>query len=501
MKYTNPVLQFDFSDPDVIRVGEDFYMVASSFNHVPGVPVLHSKNLVEWRIINYVFDRIPFEGFDKVQHGLGAWAPSIRYHDGKFYCLIPFPDEGIYVSETEDIYGKWSPLRPILKGKGYEDPCPIWENGRCYVVIGFAKSRIGFNSRLAVFETDTELKTVASDYTFIYDGHDIAPNIEGPKFYKRNGYIYILAPAGGVGTGWQVALRSKNIYGPYETKIIQVQGDTDINGPHQGALIDLDDSGERWAFMHFQDMNAYGRIVHLQPARWINDWVLCGEITDSNLPGRPVAGGEYPVDIATDYKIDPSDEFDGEELSPVWQTPANRAEGWFEFKRGLKLNCVYYGKEALSDVPQLILQKVPHLNFSVKTKCKLNLQNDGDEAGFVMFGREYAYICVVRRGGQNYLEIRKGAIGGETDETLAKSQPYDENYVTFQVSAKYEERNKLTYKFTFGKVAFTHKFYALKGVWTGAKMGIYARANGVSKGSGTFKFFRVVCTDNRVSKN
>ncbi len=498
MRYSNPVIQSDYSDPDVIRVGPDFYMVASSFNHVPGVPVLHSKNLAEWRLVNYVFDRIPFPRFDEVQPGQGAWAPSLRFHNGKFYCLIPFPDEGIYVSETEDIYGQWSPLRPLLKGRGYEDPCPIWANGRCYVVFAFVKSRIGFNSKLAVFETDEELKTPAEDYKTVYDGHDIAPNIEGPKFYKRNGFYYILAPAGGVSSGWQVALRSKNIYGPYETKVIQIQGDTEINGPHQGALVDLDDSGERWAFLHFQDMKAYGRVVHLQPAKWVGDWVLCGEVKDDNLPGQPVSGGEYPLDIKTNFKLDPSDEFDGEKLSLIWQTPANRAEGWYEFKRGLKLNCVYHGGEALSDVPQLIMQKVPHLNFSVKTKCKLNLVNDGDEVGFVVFGREYSYICVVRRDGQNYLEIRKGIVGGQCDETLAKSQPYDEPYVTFQMSAKYEHANKLTYKFTFGKVAFTHKFYASKGVWTGAKIGIYARANGVSRGCGTFKFFRVVCTDKRV---
>ena len=151
-------------------------------------------------------------------------------------------------------------------------------------------------------------------------------------------------------------------------------------------------------------------------------------------------------------------------------------------------------------MPQLFLQKVAYLNFSVKTKCRLNLINDGDEVGFVVFGKAYSYICVVRRDGRNYLEIRKGEIGGESDETLCQSQPYDETYVTFQASAKYERRNRLTYKFTFGGSAFTHKFYAERGAGTGAKIGIYARANGLSKGSGTFKFFRVVCTDNRVNK-
>ncbi len=497
MIYKNPVLLADYSDPDVIRVGSDFYMVASSFNHVPGVPVLHSKNLVEWELINYVLPKIPFPRFDKVCHGDGAWAPSIRYHGGKFYCLIPFPDEGIFVAETEDIYGKWSLLRPLITGKGYEDPCPIWANGKCYVVFAFAKSRAGFNSKLAVFETDENLKTPADKYAFVYDGHDHNPKIEGPKFYRRGKYFYILSPAGGVGTGWQVALRSEKIYGPYESKIVLAQGDSDTNGPHQGALIDLDDEGKNWAFMHFQDMGPFGRVTHLQPAEWVDDWPLLGRVDDPLICGSPVDGGEYPVDVQTGYKIEPSDEFDGK-LSPVWQFPCNPSEEWYSFKSGLKLNCAYYGGNALSDVPQLLMQKVCYKNFAVTCKCKLDLREDGDETGFVVFGNEYAYVCVVRSGGQNFLEIRKGTRGGEEDETLCRSQPYDDNYVTFRISAKYEERHKLAFRFTFGGSAFTHKFYACKGRWIGAKIGVYARSSAQSKGSATYKFFRVTCTDNRV---
>lgn len=499
MRYENPVLLSDYSDPDVIRVGEDFYMVASSFNHVPGVPVLHSKNLVEWEIINYVLPEIPFARFDKVCHGDGAWAPSIRYHGGKFYCLIPFPDEGIFVSETDDPYGKWSLLRPLITGKGYEDPCPLWAYGKCFVVFAFAKSRAGFNSKLAVFETDEELKTPATQYAFVYDGHDMNPKIEGPKFHKIGKYFYISAPAGGFKCGWQTVLRSEKIYGPYEPKIVMLQGDSDVNGPHQGALVDLDDGGEKWAFVHFQDMGPFGRVVHLQPVTWENGWPLMGEVTDRLIAGSPVEGGEYPVDVETGYSIDPSDDFSGDRLSLVWQTPANPRKEWYSFNRGLRLNCVYYGENALSDLPQLIMQKVQYKNFSVRCKCRLNLMNDGDEVGFTVFGREYSYICVVRSGGRNYLEIRKGSIGGKEDETLCRSQPYDDNYVTFQISARYEERHKLAVRYTFGGSAFTRKFYAERGRWVGAKLGIYARSTAVSAGYATFKFFRVTCTDRRVS--
>lgn len=498
MKYENPVLFSDNSDPDVIRVGDDFYMVASSFNHVPGVPVLHSKNLVEWEIINYVLDELPFEKFNKVRHGNGAWAPSIRYHNGKFYCLIPFPDEGIFVAEATDPYGKWSLLRPLLTGAGYEDPCPIWADGKCYVVFAFVKSRIGFNSRLAVIEADEDLKTVNGDYNIIYDGRDLAPKIEGPKIYRHGKYFYILAPAGGVKTGWQVALRSREIYGNWETKIIMMQGDTAVNGPHQGALIDLDDEGEKWAFMHFQDMGAYGRVVHLQPAIWRDEWIILGKSEEDGLAGTPVASGSYPVDIASGANIDPSDEFDGEKLSLIWQTPANRKAEWYSLKHGLKLNCCPHNMPSLSDLPQLFMQKVQYKNFAVNCKCKLNLVNDGDEAGFTVFGKKYAYVCVVRRDGQNFLEIRKGEIGGQEDETLAKSQPYSEGNVTFKLSARFEAPNLLTYKFTFGGSAFTHKFYAEAGAWTGAKIGIYARGTAQGKGSATFRYFRVTCTDNRI---
>lgn len=501
MKYTNPVIHSDFPDPDVIRVGNDFYMVSSSANLVPGIPVMHSKNLAEWRLINYVLPEIPFEGFNAVSRGNGAGAPSLRYRNGKFYCLIPFVDEGIFVSETEDIYGEWSPLRPLIEGEGLKDPCPVWSNGRCYIVFAFDKSRAGVNSQLAVFEANEELTAAGDKFTVIYDGHNTAPEIETPKIYRRGKYFYILAGAGGTKSGWQVELRSPDIYGPYESRIILTQGSTDINGPRTGALVDLDDGGERWAFIHNQDKGAYGRVLHLQPAVWRDDWVLCGTVTDEKLPASPAADGEYPAEIQTGYRIDPSDEFDGESISEKWLNPANRSAEWFEMKRGLKLHCAYYVGNSLSDLPQLFLQKAPYLNFSVKTKCRLNLVNDGDETGFCVFGREYAYICVVRRGGRNYLEIRKGTVGGSEDETLCQSQPYDENYVTFQTSAKYEDRNKLTYKFTFGGSAFTRKFYASENIGSGALIGVYARANGQSKGSAVFKFFRAVCTDNRVSKS
>ena len=257
--YTNPILYADYSDPDAIRVGEDYFMVASSFCNSPGLPLLHSKDLVNWELINYVIDDIPEPRYEKPIHGCGVWAPSIRYHEdenhqGTYYVCFPMPDEGIYMCTTTDPYGEWSKPVNIRPGAGWIDPCPFWdEDGKAYLVAGVAKSRIGYKSVLHMVEMAPDGLSLIGPEIKIFDGNENdQETIEGPKLYKRNGYYYIFAPAGGVKTGWQTVLRSKNIYGPYEYRMVMRQCDTKINGPHQGAWVDTV-TGEDW-FLHFQDV-------------------------------------------------------------------------------------------------------------------------------------------------------------------------------------------------------------------------------------------------------
>jgi beta-xylosidase len=287
-QYKNPVLNADYSDPDVCRVGEDYYMTASSFNCIPGLPILYSKDLVNWTLIGAAIPKLfPESVFSQPQHGNGVWAPSIRYHNGEFYIYYGDPDYGIYMTKTKNPAGEWDTLTMVKAGKGLIDACPFWdEDGQAYLVHGFAGSRAGIKSVLAITRLTPDGKQAAGQSKIIYDGHDTDETIEGPKLYKRNAYYYILAPAGGVATGWQVALRSKNIFGPYERKIVMSQGNTLINGPHQGAWVDTK-TGEDW-FIHFQDRAAFGRVVHLQPMRWLNDWPVIGEDKDGDGCGEPV---------------------------------------------------------------------------------------------------------------------------------------------------------------------------------------------------------------------
>ena len=283
--YKNPILHADYSDPDAIRVGDDYYLTASSFSDIPGLPILHSKDLVNWTIIGHALKKQPpFEVFDKPQHGGGVWAPAIRFHNDEFYIFYPDPDYGIYMVKTKNPAGEWEKPVLVKAGKGWIDPCPLWDDdGNAYLVSAFAGSRAGFKSVIIVSKMSVDGTKLLDDGVMVFDGHDKHPTIEGPKFYKRNGYYYIFAPAGGVPTGWELILRSKNIYGPYEEKIVLAQGKSPINGPHQGAWVTTQ-TGEDW-FLHFQDRGAYGRIVHLQPMKWVNDFPVIGVDADGDGTG------------------------------------------------------------------------------------------------------------------------------------------------------------------------------------------------------------------------
>ncbi len=487
MRYDNPVIFSDYSDPDVIRKGDSFYLVASSFNHTPGIPVLKSKNLVNWKILNYVYEEIPFSRFKNVCHGDGAWAPSIRYHNGLFYVIIPFPDEGIYVSCTDNIEkGNWSKPWCLIRARGIEDPCPIWVKDKCYLVVGFAKSRIGFNSMLGLYEVTPDLKNQLTDYKIIFDGHNTQPTIEGPKFYYRNGYFYIMAPAGSVKTGWQVCLRSKDVYGPYEEKIVLLQNDSKINGPHQGALIDI--HKDKWAFMHFQDMGPYGRVVHLQPVEWINDWPICGEIKDELLAGTPYSSYEYMIDKKSNFNIPVSDYFKGNKLSLIWQTPANKGQHWYDIQNGLTLYCCYHNDKAyhaLNLTPNLFLTKIALYSFTVRTTCILDLVHEGDEVGLCYMGSNYQYICIKKVNGKNHLQLKQGYFNQDNDIVL-----FDSIYNGYEIEFMMKFSGPDTYQLGFNKSYLKYKFTAFPGRWIGGKYGIYAKGLKTG-GKAVFKSFVV----------
>ncbi len=481
--YKNPILHADYSDPDAIRVGDDYYLTASSFNAAPGLPILHSKDLVNWELVNYVFQRQkPLDVFVKPQHGNGVWAPAIRFHDGEFYIFYPDPDFGIYVTKTKNPVGAWSEPVLIKAGKGLIDPCPLWDDdGNAYLVSAFAGSRAGFKSILIVSKMSADGMRLLDDGVLVYDGHDANPTIEGPKFYKRNGFYYIFAPAGGVGTGWQLVLRSKNIYGPYDEKIVLAQGNTKINGPHQGAWVQTQ-TGEDW-FLHFQDKGAYGRILHLEPMSWKNDFPVIGLDIDGDGKGEPVlsykkpnVGANFPIVTPPD-----SDEFNGSTFGLQWQWSANFQQSWafmFPAKGVLRMNSVQLpdGYKNFWDLPNLLLQKFPAERFTVTTKVNLTTRVEGEKFGLVVMGMDYAYIGVTSKGGKLFVAqaMAKDADKGNAEMETA---PVELKNASFYLRVVVVSENALCrFSFSTDGVSFQNvgdAFKAREGRWIGAKVGLF----------------------------
>lgn len=483
--FINPVLYTDYSDPDVIRVGADFYMVASSFCDSPGLPVLHSKDLVNWKVISYVVDRIPFSGYETPAHGRGVWAPSIRYHDSKFWVYFGMPDEGIFMSNTEDPFGTWAPLTCVKKVKGWIDTCPLWdEDGNAYLVNGFAKSRIGFKSVLAISKMKSDGTELLDEFRIAFDGNINHPTIEGPKFYKRNGYYYIFAPAGGVATGWQVVLRSKHVYGPYEEKIVLHQGNTTVNGPHQGGWVELE-SGESW-FVHFQDVEACGRIVHMQPMQWVDDWPVMGEDINGDGIGEPVLRWKKP-DVGRTYPIQipaMTDFFDAEKIGLQWQWQANYKEKWYSLTERKEYLRLYASHDFqvqdtfLWNAPNVLMQKFPGPEFTVTTKLEFHPKYVGEKAGLVIMGHQYSYLSLEKKEDGLWLAQVKGYGSenpeGEHNEKEVAGIALDTNTIYLRVSVQKDDTYSFHYSLdgdTF--CSFGESAAATPGRWVGAKVGIF----------------------------
>ncbi len=491
--YTNPVLNADYSDPDVIAVGDDYYLTASSFNCIPGLPILHSKDLVNWEIIGHAVTELTpdslFSG--EPAHGNGVWAPSIRYHNGEFYIYWGDPDNGVYMVKTKNPAGRWEAPVLVIKGKGMIDTTPLWdEDGRCYLVNGWANSRNRFASILTVRELNAEGTEAIGNPTIVYDGNGTENRTcEGPKFYKRDGWYWIMCPAGGVPTGFQLAMRSKNPFGPYEAKKVMDQGTTNINGPHQGGWIHTK-YGEDW-FMHFQDKGAYGRVVLLQPVTWKDNWPVMGKMPKKGYCGEPYTTFRKPKsDSKTIVNPVESDEFNAPSLGEQWQWHANYDQA-FGMPTSLGSMRVYTWKsdKTIWHTPNLLLQKTPADNFTATTKLKFISKAENQYGGIIMMGLDYSALVVKRVGDKFQLQqitcLKADKGSKETVKVLATldKTSQDENDYQFAIHEEIYLRmvvnnGKVRFAYSNNGKKFTFvgdEFTMREGKWIGAKIGLVAQ--------------------------
>ena len=489
--YTNPVINADYSDPDVIAVGGDYYLTASSFQCIPGLPILHSKDLVNWEIINYAVKELePKSEFDKPSHGNGVWAPCIRYHNGEYFIYWGDPDYGVMMVKTKDPRGQWTKPLCVIPGKGMIDTSPLWDDdGRCYLVNGWAASRAGFNAVLTVRELSADGTKPISDPVIVYDGGNANRTTEGPKFYKRDGWYWIMCPAGGVETGWQLAMRSKSPYGPYECKTVMAQGKTKINGPHQGGWVHTE-MGEDW-FMNFQDKGAYGRVVHLNPVHWKDNWPVMGIDKDGDYCGEPVSRYRKPktrTKVPVQNPVE-SDEFNAPVLGKQWQWHANYDQryGMPTANGVFRLYTHKLSKDFVNlwEAPNLLLQKTPADKFTATAKIRFASKAQNQYGGLIMMGRSYSTL-VVKRVGEEFQLLQQTCNQAdknkpETQKLIATLQPTEKDPVPYKPAIYIDiylrmKIDKGICKFAYSMDGKSFKdcgdaFKMVEGKWIGAKFG------------------------------
>jgi beta-xylosidase len=393
--FTNPVISADFPDPDVIRVGDTYYMVTTTMFIFPGVPILKSYDLVNWEYCSNAVPRFDYskcynlDGCSRYAHG--QWATSLKYNNGKFYVLFITLDEGGFICSSANPEGSWEIKR---LPKGFYDPGLFFDDdGRIYVAHGYGK--------ISMTELNPDFSPRTKD-SLIITG-DIRPGLEGSHVYKINGYYYLYCTYGG-GDGFQAAFRSKNIYGPFEEKVVIRDTIGDNFGIHQGALVQTQ-SGDWWTML-FTDEGPFGRFPCLQPVTWLDGWPMVGFNGQALMTyKKPNVGKTYPIKM-----LPTSDEFDKLPLGMQWGWNHNPyPEKWsLTAKPGNLRLTTGRVVSNLRDAPNTLTQRMfSYYSETLPTRgiTKLDISNmkEGDIAGLAVFQNPYAYIGVKKNNGKSYV--------------------------------------------------------------------------------------------------
>jgi beta-xylosidase len=461
-RFRNPILKADYSDPDVIRHGDDFYLVASDF-HFVGIQVLHSKDLVNWRVVSQVFDRLDVDPrYDEMKgYGQGTWAPTIRFHGGEFYIFVCTPADGLLMWHAKAPEGPWSKTVTVKAVPKWEDPCPFWdEDGQAYLV----HSLVGAGP-LIVHKMSADGTRLLDEGQEVYRGK-VA---EGPKMFKRKGYYYISLPEGGVTGGWQTVLRSKTIYGPYERKEVLPAG-----SPHQGALVDLK-NGDTW-FVSFKSTAHLGRITYLDPVTWgDDDWPVFGN------KGEPMAEWKKP-DVGKSYPVSrpqSSDEFSASRLSPIWQWNHNPVpEAWSLAKRAGYLRLEARPAPDLANARNSLTQKLWGDAGVIDVKLDASRMLDGQRAGFAfMSGSDFGWVGVAQANGERKIAWNdgEGPVVGRADVWLRGIVQGDSARLFYSLDGA-------SYTDTGTTVTLRFRF------WKGARIAIFSY--GANGGAADFDYVR-----------
>jgi beta-xylosidase len=444
-----------------------------------GIPVLESPDMVNWKIVARVYDHLDFPEYNtNNRYAGGSWAPAIRYHADRFWIYFCTPDEGLFMSSAEKAEGPWEPLTQVKALPRWEDPCPFWdEDGKAY--LGHSLKGAG---PIIIHKMSADGKQLLDEGVTVYTG----PTAEGTKIHKMNGWYYLSIPEGGVAQGWQTILRSKNIFGPYEKKVVLEKGSTGINGPHQGSLVDTPDG--QWWFYHFQSDGAMGRVVHLEPVLWQEGWPVIGVDIDRNGIGEPVYVWKKP-DIKGNFRISApqtGDDFNSPQPGLQWQWNHNPVvESWTLTEKPGYLVLKAIKAENFVKAHNTLTQKVMGVTGEAITEMDLNGIAEGQKAGLCSMGGKITnLIGVLKRNGQLYLFTESsGKISAEKAISTKKI------FLKVQLDIK-GDNNQFLYS-TDNKTfsMFGDKFSTAAGYWKGTRIGLFSFNEINNNGSAAFNWF------------
>jgi xylan 1,4-beta-xylosidase len=438
-RFLNPILPGFYPDPSVCRKGDDFYLVNSTFSYYPGIPVFHSRDLVNWRQLGHVMDRPAQLNLDGLRLSDGIYAPAIHYHKGTFYVTCTLVrNGGNFIVTAEDPAGPWSDPVWVEKAGGIDPSLFFDDDGKAYWVGNGDPVSARYDGHKVIWMQEFDLQTmdlVPDTYVVLVDsGSNPSKNpiwIEGPHMYKAGDYYYLMAAEDGTFENHtEVIFRSRKITGPFESysgNPILTQRHLDpgrknpITSTGHADLIDTP-GGEWWAFFlgcrpyEPQEENHYntGRETFLAPVRWVDDWPVINpdfeEVQYSykvpDLPYHPwkdaIPHGNFTI----------CEEFSSDTLAPYWMFLRTPREKWYSLKEKKGSVRLSLRPDRITGLenPSFIGRRQQHSHCTVQTALVFSPRADHDTAGIIAFQNEthFYYMGMTLSGGKEILYLEKG---------------------------------------------------------------------------------------------
>ena len=437
-KIQNPMLWADVPDPDIIRVGDTFYLVSTTMHLMPGAPIMKSKDLKNWETVGYIFDRLTdspkYDLQEGTVYGRGQWATSLKYHNGKFYALLAPNEAGAmgdtYIFTADKAEGPWT----ILSRMRHFHDCSLFfdDDGRVYVIYG--------TGELMELKPDLSDVIEGTHMQIFQREEDEKGLLEGSRVIKHNGKYYLLMISHTYAPGRhrrEVCYRADDIHGPYEKQVILESEFGGFSYEAQGTIVDTQDGD--WYGIIFQDRGGVGRVLTVMPCRWINGWPMLGD-ENGKVPDtvRPLKSGEPATSIVC------ADDFSSSKLGLHWQWNHNPIDqAWSLTERPgflrLKTNRVV---ENLYLAPNTLTQRMEGPTCSGIVCIDYSHMKDGDCAGFAAFNSDSGILTIKRVGKNYFLEMSEQKVT-LTDREKAVTKVEDKMVKGIALTMLYPKSKKI----------------------------------------------------------